>query len=242
MKRTISHRPQHHKVTFGSQSYEVVLTFSQRETLKITVHPDQRVTVLAPLGKPVDEILQRIRRRSSWIVKQRDHFERYQPLPSERRYVTGESHWYLGRKYRLKVRAANEERVTLTRGILWTYVTNSENGSVKGLLDSWYRERLTMVFAGRLANARQLAKRAGLPEPRFVFRLMKRRWGSCAKSGRITLNTELIKASVNCIDYVIVHELCHLRHRDHGKEFYRLLGRLMPDWRERKARLERVQV
>lgn len=242
MTRAMLHRPQTHKVAFGSESFEMELTFSDRDTLKITVHPDQRVTVQAPLGKPVDEILRRVRRRAAWIIRQIDHFDRFQPLPTERRFVTGESHWYLGRKYRLKVRLAREDRVTLTRGVLWAYVSSVGKDSVRNLLDSWYRDRMKIVFAERYAHARSLAERAGLPEPRFTARLMKRRWGSCARSGRITLNTELIKAPISSIDYVIAHELCHLKHKNHSREFYRLLGKLLPDWQDRKTRLERVHV
>ena len=71
---------------------------------------------------------------------------------------------------------------------------------------------------------------------------MKRRWGSCGKNGTILLNTELVRAPVHCIDYVIVHELCHLRFPHHSQGFYRLLALLMPDWERRKARLEQVLI
>jgi predicted metal-dependent hydrolase len=242
MPRRVPHQLQTHKVTFGSESFAVELTYSDRANLKITVHPDQRVVVQAPLGKPLEEVLRRVCKRAAWIIRQIDNFDRFQPLPSERRYVTGETHWYLGRKYRLKVRTAGENRVTLTRGVLWVYVSSNSSDKVRDLLESWYCDRLRRVFAERYERARAIAIRAGLPEPQFASRLMRRRWGSCAKSGRITLNTELIKAPISSIDYVIIHELCHLKYKNHSREFYRLLTRLLPDWQDRKTRLERVHV
>jgi predicted metal-dependent hydrolase len=79
-----------------------------------------------------------------------------------------------------------------------------------------------------------------LASPNWSIRRMKRRWGSCTKGGTILLNVLLIQASPRCIDYVITHELCHLTHHNHNTAFFRLLDRVMPDWRERKSRLERA--
>jgi len=78
-------------------------------------------------------------------------------------------------------------------------------------------------------------------ETELRIRHMKSRWGSCSVSRAILLNTELVKAPVHCIDYVIAHELCHFKYRKHGDQFYRFLGKLMPDWQDRKRRLERVE-
>jgi predicted metal-dependent hydrolase len=76
--------------------------------------------------------------------------------------------------------------------------------------------------------------------PELEIRQMKKRWGSCGKSGAIILNTELVKAPLFCIDYVIMHEICHLKNRSHDYKFYKLLETHMPDWKVRKERLERV--
>jgi len=80
----------------------------------------------------------------------------------------------------------------------------------------------------------------GIPNPVARFQKMEKRWGSCSRKGTIVLNTELAKASVPCIDYVLFHELCHLKFPHHGKEFYGLLARFVPDWRNWKERLEMV--
>jgi hypothetical protein len=109
---------------------------------------------------------------------------------------------------------------------------------VAQLLDAWYREHAQTVFAARIKICLDSARSLNIPSIGFVLRKMTRRWGSCTKAGTILLNPELVRVSVFCIDYVIMHELCHIRAHNHGPEFYRLLGRSMPDWERRKKKLD----
>jgi predicted metal-dependent hydrolase len=113
---------------------------------------------------------------------------------------------------------------------------------VKRLVDSWYSRRAIITYKNRLNQFLDGNRRFRMSMPTIRIRKMRGRWGSCDQKSSILLNTELVKAPSYCIDYVIAHELCHLRYRDHGSKFQRLLTRIMPDWRERKERLERVAV
>jgi len=232
-----------HIIQFGRERVEVSLAFSDRKNLKITVHPDRTVSVESPLGKTLSEVLERVHKRAPWIIKQRDYFERFQPLQPPRRYVSGETHLYLGRQYRLKVRSNDESMVKLVGGYLNVYMREPLNAQrVEELLREWYLEHAKAMIERRLFICYESMKRRGIPFPTIRIRRMQKRWGSYSSTGTITLNTELVKAPVHCIDYVIVHELCHLKHREHGKQFYSLLTRCMPDWEKRKARLERVEI
>jgi len=94
------------------------------------------------------------------------------------------------------------------------------------------------VFAARLAACYPKVQHLGLPYPQITVREMRSRWGSCDPADRITLNIKLILVPEELIDYVIYHELCHLREHHHGKAFYQLLDRVLPEWRERKRKLE----
>ena len=112
---------------------------------------------------------------------------------------------------------------------------------VKAQLDEWYRAHAEDKFAERLEEASKVMRKYGVEKPPMRVRRMKKRWGSCTSRGHILLNLDLIRAPRLCIDYVIAHELCHLKYPNHGTEFYNLLSRVMPDWKEIKARLREVQ-
>jgi predicted metal-dependent hydrolase len=212
----------------------------KRKKLAITVHPDMRLQVVAPQTSATDQVLSRVEKRAGWILKQWRYFERFQPREPARRYVSGETHLYLGRQYRLKTRQGLEETVKLRGKFLHVWSDEPQNTRrIKELVDEWYRERATLLLDRRLheciGQCRSLKLRR---HPRLTVRKMTHRWGSCTKQGNILLNEDLVRVPVHCVDYVIVHELCHLRVHNHSDGFYRLLTRCMPDWQRRKERLE----
>ena len=237
----ISKRSKKHSINFGRECIIISLSFKKRKTLRISVHPDKTVTVDAPKGKKVHDVLARVKERASWIIKKRVYFERFQPLLIQRQYVSGESHYYLGRQYRLKVRKKSEQSVKLIGkyiNVYAPYVNNSNE--VKKLLQDWYRKHAEAIFSQRLNLYNKVIKRMDVIYPEIKIRHMKKRWGSCSKTGAIVLNTELVKAPLHCIDYVIMHEMCHLKNSSHNNGFYKLLEKHMPDWKLRKERLEKV--
>ena len=164
-------------------------------------------------------------------------FARYTPRTPARQFVNGESHLYLGLQIRLRIIKADVTRVTLTRGALVVSHTGvATTARVKALVHRWYRDRARIVCGDMLES--MLTGFRGVKPPRLALRAMKTRWGSLSPAGTMTLNVELIRSPRRCIEYVICHELCHVAHRDHDARFYRLLGRVMPDWEKRKVRLE----
>ncbi len=228
-----------YEVTFGRQRVAFSVEFRDRERLSISVHPDQTVTVLAPNGRSVDEVVARVQNRAAWIVKQRLHFDQIQPLTPARRFVSGETHLYLGRQYRLKLVQDAAMRVTLKGRLLWVHLPDRDDKDrIELLLDRWYRAHAESIFARRLDDCLRSACSLAASPPQLVIRKMSKRWGSCTKGGRVLLNIELVRTPLYCIEYVIMHELCHLKIHDHSPQFYRLLARCMPDWEQRKRRLE----
>lgn len=234
-----------HSVLFGETEIRFSLNYVDRETLAIHVHPDGKVGVDAPIAANLERIYGKVKKRASWILKQQLQFKRYPPALPERRYVSGETHRYLGRQYRLKIEAGDREAVKLKHGIL--LVETHEPGDsrrVKKLLQAWYRTRALIIFSERYAQCLQNVGRLNITHDKgFQLRFMSKRWGSCTSTGAICLNPELIAAPKDCIDYVITHELCHLKEHNHGTAFFRLLTLVMSDWEQRRKKLnEMVEV
>ena len=225
-------------LTYGTETIRYEVRFlASRQTLAIEVHPDSRVLVRAPVGCPEGVIAARVRKRAAWISRQLAEFERYRPRTPARQYVNGESHLYLGRQYRLKVLQEDAAGVKLARGQLVVSLPgDADPDRVKVLLHRWYLDRARAVF-GEVLDA-TLPRFKGVQRPRLIVRAMQSRWGSLSRAGNMTLNVNLVRAPRFCIEYVVTHELCHTRHRDHDAKFFKLLGRVMPDWESRKQKLE----
>lgn len=229
-------------LAYGHQTISYDLRYDDRRTLAISVHPDLRVTVVAPEGTSLAEIEAHLLRRAPWILRQQQQYERYLPHLPPRQYVSGETHRYLGRQYRLKVVAAPEEAVILARNYIYVHLPDPGNRArVRELLDGWYAERARAVFAERLEACFPRMRHTGIPYPEMVIRVMSTRWGSTSRSGRVTLNVKLIQMPKPCIDYVILHELCHLQEPNHSPAYYRLLDRVLPDWRQRRDKLNAIE-
>jgi len=150
----------------------------------------------------------------------------------------------LGRQYRFKVSEGEALSVKLTRGFLTAVVPDTaDTAQVQTLVNEWYRTQAKRVLPERLTAMLPRFARVGLPkEPQLAIRTMKSRWGSCTEAGVITLNLKLMQVPKPYIDYVIVHELCHLVEHNHGQRFYRLFDRMMPDWRTQRERLNACKV
>lgn len=216
--------------------YEVRFLASRR-TLSIEVHPDSRVLVRAPVDCPEAVIAERVQKRAAWISRQLAEFERYRPRTPARQYINGESHLYLGRQYRLKLLPGETASVKFTRDqLLVTLPGEPEAERVKALLHRWYLDHARAVFTEVLDAC--LPSFKGVEHPRLIVRAMQSRWGSLSRAGSMTLNVNLVRAPRPCIEYVVTHELCHTKHRDHDARFFKLLRQVMPDWEQRKQRLE----
>ena len=228
-----------HSVLFGETEISFSLNYADRKTLAIHVYPDGKVSVDAPLSADIEKVYFKVKKRASWILKQQRQFETYPAALPERRYVSGETHRYLGRQYRLKVIEGLGETVKLTHGKLQVETRcPKDNLRVQRLLQAWYRSKALTVFTERYAQCVQHVEQLGIYHNKGLqLRFMSKRWGSCTGNGTITLNPELIAAPKDCIDYVIIHELCHLKEHNHGLAFYRLLTIALKDWELRRKRL-----
>jgi len=230
------------KVPYGSHTIVVEIIRRRRSTLEIAVEPDTRVVATAPLGASREKIAEKIRKRGAWVLRQQRFFMQYLPRKPQRKYVPGETHLYLGRPYRLRVRAHTQEAVRLVHGFLIVHSRRPKQpAAVRKQVVAWYRDRAIARLSDRLEAclARFGDMKAFRPRA-MIVRQMRQRWGSMSPSGRLMLNTRLVEAPIDAIDYVITHELCHIAQPHHGARFFNLLRQVMPDWERRKVRLERI--
>jgi len=226
-------------VAYGGKVITYEVLFVSRKTLEIAVHPDSRVIVKAPKGTDNKAIESRVKKRARWIRRQQDYFQQFDPRTPPRQYVGGETHRYLGRQYRLKLVQGEKESVKLTRGRFWiTCPDRNDAQKIENLLWLWYSHRAHEKFEESFDRCWPNFEKMGLSCPRLKIRRMKTRWGSLSKSGTLTLNINLIQTPRECLEYVITHELCHIKHHDHSPAFYSLLEKVMPDWEKRKHKLE----
>lgn len=224
----------------------------RRTRIGMAFDPSGFVIMDAPPGVGESEVREVVAEHHRWLRvrldKARDAVHEVRAL----NYVAGELVHYLGQAYRLEVRAGDEAGVTLcppAHGQLPLFanaafgtirVTTPETSptGVKSAVCDWYSQQADQVFGERLAGWSELPWLRGAA-PRWRHAFMRSQWGSCSARGKISLNTHLIKAPVPLVDYVILHELCHLEHHDHSRRFYALMERHMPDWQRRRAALDR---
>ncbi len=209
------------------------------QRILIKVHPDCRIEVAAPAQVDDSEVLAAVKKRGRWIYQQLRDFRQQSAYITPRQYISGESHYYLGKQYLLKVLEDPNAmpQVKLLRGKLEVTLRQKSAVKVQQLLNDWYKVRAKEVFAKRLeAMLEQTLWVVERPPLRILT--MQTQWGSCSPQGRLTLNPHLVKAPRECIDYVILHELCHLAEHNHSERFYRLLHQVMPTWETIKARLD----
>ena len=229
-------------VNYGSQKIECEVSFSSRKTLAISVYPDLHIEVKAPENAKEEDIKERVKKKARWITRQIDYFESFLPRTPERKYVSGETHRYLGKQYQLKVILAEKESVKMQTGYIVVRGWDTSPIRVRQLLTRWYYNHAKRKIDERYQDILPSFKKYGLEPKEIRFKRMTSRWGSCNVKQAIVLNPELIKAPVRCIDYVITHELCHVKHHNHGTKFYQMMDIMMPDWKKWKQRLEESMV
>ncbi len=235
------HSTTEHILESGNRRIPYRLKREERKHYRIVVLPDMGVAVYAPTQATDAQIEALLQGKKRWIVRKLELVESFIPLPKPLRYESGETIRYLGRQYRLKVDSGETIPARLKGKFLHISVPDKKDtGAARAAVEDWYKQRAEEIFKRYMAKCQEIATRHDTAPATFVLRKMAARWGSCSSKGRITLNLHLIQTPVHCIEYVIMHELCHLKHHNHSPAFYRLLTRCMPDWESRKKVLDRI--
>jgi predicted metal-dependent hydrolase len=226
------------KFIFGTFIYEYELVKQERKTLSLTVTPDLKIILKCPLNADEAKIEAFLKRKWFWLEKSLSFFKKYQRNIYEKEYISGEGYVYLGRQYRLAVKRSGQDSVSLTKGQLVVSTTNivSNSNYNKKLINKWFYDKTGKIFQERFLA--MLLKFDYKTTPILGIREMKKRWGSFLNNNKIFLNPRLISMPKECIDYVIVHELCHLKYKNHNENFFHLFNKKYPKWKKIKEKLE----
>lgn len=220
-----------------------LLTRKSVKNVNLRIKPEGKVLVSANNSVPIEFIDSFIEKKQRYIFSVLSKYEEKRKLIQNvpKRYVSGESYDLLGKSLRLKVEESNEEAVYTDGVYIFLKVNNKNNFRHKEMMMlKWLKQYQTIVFEEMLQEKYMLFQKYGVPYPNLKIRYMTSRWGSCQpKKGIITLNSKLIEAPRNCIEYVILHEFVHFIHPNHSRQFWDFVTMMMPDWKERRKELEK---
>ena len=227
---------------YKEKELAVSLKYSSRKTLGITVCPDKKIELTAPIGTSIASIQKVLERKSQWITSKLEELEKYKIREPKKNYNGGSTLKFLGREYLIKVIEIpefEEEQIIKEKKLLKVYVhNNQEKQKIHLRIEDWYRNKALLYLAKKFEQCYQKIKSYNIARPFYYLRYMSRRWGSCTSKGSILLNPEILQFPSHCIEYIIMHELCHLKHNNHSKKFYGFLETVLPDWKDRAQAMD----
>ncbi len=224
---------------YNNQKIEFVrkASRSKRYKMRITINAQGVISVFTPKLLSDIEVINLVQEKSLWILKKIKNVQENIVQIERPQYVSGELHYFLGKGYKLNIIKHSKKDVILGNDNIYIYAHNVTSESIKKQLHNWYKVEALAYFQKRMLSL--LEKTPWVTKlPILKVRTMKRQWGNCSIKGNITLNTHLIKASQICIDYVILHELCHIAKHNHSPAFYKLMTQVMPHWKTIKKELD----
>lgn len=226
-------------LTLESGEVEVSIVRSRRRTVALHVQPGGTLLIRAPWYVPLPTLMQFAARKSAWIETHIRRLKNVTPPGIPVIIREGSAVPFLGRMLTVTVEHGPVRKASHNDdSLLLTVPGDPSPEELTRMTEAWYLREAKAYLPVRTASL-AVQHRDLLPAPGAVsVRKMKRRWGSCHSGGAIVLNRELMKKAPELIDYVIIHELCHLVHHNHGKDYYDLLGLIIPDFREQRKRLQ----
>jgi len=226
--------------THKIEDIEFSVIYSGRRSVGISVLPDSSVVVRVPYLTSFKTISRIVQEKAGWIIKHRDSYKEKEKSKLNKLYVTGELHLFRGKESVLIIEKSGKAYIRFYDSTIKLGLEKTDDPKViKWLLYQGYKNEALIVFPDMMSKVLKKHETQMFKPKGLVIRTMKRRWGSCSHKGVITLSTELIKLPDLYIEYVILHELCHLRHHNHGLDYYKLLSELFPDWRSVRKELRR---
>ena len=235
--------PERSRVSWGTTEIPYLIRRSRRrETVSIGIDPKIGVMLTAPERISIDRLDRVVRSKAPWIVEKLRRQSDLPPSLPTRDFVSGEAFSYLGRQYRLRVVGGEPRPLGMRRGWLEVSIPVGLPGEhqpsyVRAALVDWYRRRAADRLRPLTAT---WSERIGVQLGRVLLRDQAKRWGSCDRAGNLRLNWRIVQAPLRLIEYVVAHEIVHVLHADHGRDFWGTLGRFLPDYEQRRGQLRKI--
>ncbi|MCE5221790.1 MAG: M48 family metallopeptidase [Clostridium sp.] len=238
------------ELMYGTTNIAFHVIFKNRKTMEIAVEPPNNITVTAPIGTKEEEILKKVESKGSWIIQKIYSFKHMNYMPIQREFVNGESFMYLGRNYSLQIELDSESdsesgsrgknpKVKLYRGKFIVKAMDKYEENIRKAMELWYRDKAKEVIELRVKYYQSFFN---IEPTEIRIKEQKKRWGSCTSKNELLFNWRCIMAKSNALDYIVVHEMCHMYHKDHSKEFWELVASVLPDYEVRKEWLKNYGV
>lgn len=223
------------KIHYGTKDIEFNIEFRKRKTMSISVEPPSNITVLAPLDTNEEEIREAVKLKGAWIVQKLFEFRNIESKRVNREFVNGESFMYLGRNYSLQIHAdetlQNNSSVKLFRGKFHVHVKEKNDELIRDAMEAWYREKTEEQVRKRIKYYQKFFNK----KPSAIkVKEQKKRWASCTSNNELLFNWRCVMAKSTALDYIVVHEMCHMYYMNHSQEFWDLVASVMADYEVRK--------
>ena len=222
------------KFEYGSRIITFNLIYRKRKTMSIEVETTGEVTVIAPVGTSTDDIVEKVKSRAGWIVSKQYESKFINDTKIKREAVSGESYMYLGRNYSLDIRVdenIDNISVKLFQGkfVVNTYIKDED--LIKKAMENWYREKTLARVKERVSY---YSSYFNDKVTTIKVKEQKKRWASCTSKNELLFNWRCVMAPVFVLDYIVVHEMCHMEYKNHSKDFWNRVYAVMPDYEVRK--------
>ncbi len=224
---------------YGDTTVLFDVTYSSRKTISISVEAPGKVRVRAPRGISEDELLHRVQSKARWIVRKLDELKDINIVPVKKLLLNGESFIYLGRDYSLQLitnTSLKKPEIKLDQGMFIVTTPTRNEEVIKREIEAWYRIKAQEYIRERLKYYQPIV---GAEPVRVRIKAQQKRWGSCSSIGNLNFNWRAVMAPSPVLDYLIVHELCHLIHHNHSRGFWNLVSSILPDYKERREWLKK---
>jgi len=208
--------------------FEVI--YKKRKTISIEVNLEGKVRVSVPVNLDNKQILDVIKRKANWICTKQDELRERGSIRPANKYVNGEKYLYLGNEYFLELfcnEAVKRPKVEINNDIIKISYKEINSDIVRSILELWYREKTLEIVTKRV----EIYKKFFNDSPKELkVKQQKRRWASCTYDNRILFNWRISMAPIEVIDYIVVHEICHMDFKDHSKNFWNRVKSVMPNY------------